>query len=139
LPGALRWLAQFDARFLRVVAVADLFIAIAAVVVVVVRRGQWLPEGHDWTVVALLAAALGLSGAPHLWVMAERRATQGTLRWAWALAGAFDVVFGAAAVTIAITNQRSHWIGGSIWTVALAAFALFWLLGAPGHLVRARR
>ncbi len=83
--------------------------------------------------------AVGITSALHLWAIAELRATQRTLRWAWALAGAFDVTFGAAAATIAITNERSHWIGGSIWTVALVGLALLWLLGATSDLVRARR
>jgi hypothetical protein len=48
---------------------------------------------------------------------------QRKLRWAWALTGALDLGFGVAAATIAITNERSHLIGASIWTVALAALA----------------
>jgi len=131
--------AQSDARFMRVGAVAELVIAFAAVVAAVGRgHWHWLP-GHGWTAFLLLNAALGIAGAPHLWAIAERRATQRTLRWAWALSGAFDAVFGVAAAAIAITNQRSHWIGGWLWTVVLAALALLWLLGAPSDLARARR
>ena len=58
---------------------------------------------------------------------------------AWTLAGVFDVVSGVAAATVAVTNQRSLWIGGSIWTAALAGLALLWLLGGSSDLIRARR
>jgi hypothetical protein len=129
--------AQSDARFLRLFAITDLVIAITCVAVVV-GRAHWLP-GRGGTAVLLLGAALGIASAPYLWGIAELRATQRMLRWTWALAGAFDVVFGAAAATIAITNHRNHWLGGSFWTLALAALALLWLLGAPGVLARARR
>lgn len=129
--------AQSDALFLRVSAVTQLAIAIAVAVVVVVGRGQWLP-GRNWTALLLLGAAFGVTSAPYLWAIAEHRATQRTLRWAWGLSGALDVVFGVAAATIAITNQRSHWIGGVTWSMAFAALALLWLLGSMGHLVRAR-
>ena len=112
--------------------------AIAAVVAAASGRGQWLPV-HDGTLILLLFAASLTTSAPHLWAMAARRERQPTLTWASALAGALDIIFGLAAATIAITNQRSHWIGGSIWTIALAAVALLWLLSAPGNLVRTRR
>jgi hypothetical protein len=130
--------AQSDARVLRVSAIAQLASAVVALVVVAVGRGNWV-SGSGWTAVLLLGAASGITSAPHLWAMAERRETQRSLRWAWALAGVCDVVFGIAAATIAITNQRSHWIGGSTWTVVLAAAALPWLLGAPSEIARARR
>jgi len=130
--------ARADVQFLRLSAVVQLAIAVAGLVVVAVGRGSWLP-GSGSTAWLLLCAALGMTGAPHSWAIAEQRETQRPLRWAWALAGVCDVVFGVAAATIAIVNQRSHWIGGSGWTVVLAAAALLWLLAAPGDLARARR
>jgi hypothetical protein len=128
--------AQSDALLLRAGAVVDLAIAIAAIVVLV-SRWQWLP-GRGGTALLLVIAALGIRSAPYCWALAEHRATQRTLHWAWGVAGALDVVFGATAATLAITNLRSHWIGGSTWTIALAALALLWLLSAPSLLARAR-
>lgn len=130
--------AQADARSLRIGAVSQLIVAVVAVSVVAVGRGKWLP-GSSWTAVLLLGAAFGVTSAPHTWAIAELRETKRSLRWAWALSALCDVVFGVAAATIAVTNQRSHWIGGSAWTVGLAAAALLWLLGVPGDLARARR
>jgi len=129
--------AQSDARFLRVAAIFELAIAITFTALVA-SRVHWLP-GRAWTALPLLGAALGITSAPYLWALAELRATQRKLRWAWALNGALDLGFGIVAATIATTNERSHWVGGSIWTVALAALGLIWLLGVPGALVRARR
>ncbi len=130
--------AQADARVLRIGAVSQLVIAVVAISVVAVGRGNWLP-GSGWTAVLLLGAAFGVTSAPHTWAIAELRQTKRSLRWAWALSALCDIVFGVAAATIAVTNQRSHWIGGSTWTVGLAAAALLWLLGAPGDVARARR
>ena len=129
--------AQSDALFLRIGAATDLLIS-AVAVVVLVGRGQWFP-GRGWTALLLLGAACGLASAPYLWAIAELRATERTLRWAWGLSGALDVVFGAAAATIAITNLRSHWLGGATWSVAIAALAFMWLLGAVNPLTRAAR
>jgi hypothetical protein len=131
--------AQFDARLMRAFAIGDLVIAITAVVVAVSHPRLWFPTGPGWTAVLLLGAALAITGAPHIWAIAERRANQRSLRWAWALAGAFGVAFGIAAAVIAIGNQRSHWVGSSTWTGALAVLAFMWLLGALGDLARARR
>jgi hypothetical protein len=130
--------AQADARFLRFSAISSLAIAVVAISVVAVGRGNWLP-GSGWTGVLLLGAAFGITSAPHTWAIAELRETKRSLRWAWALSALCDLLFGVAAATIAVTNQRSHWIGGSTWTVGLAAAALLWLLGAPGDVARVRR
>ncbi len=131
--------AQFDARFMRVIAIGDLVIAAAFIVVAFSHPRLWFRASHGWTAVLLLSAALAITGAPHLWAAAERRATQRSLRWAWTLAGACGVAFGIAAAAIATVNAQSHWVGGAPWTVALAALAFLWLLGALGDLVRARR
>jgi len=109
--------AQSDARFLRGAAITEVVVAITFTALAA-GRVHWLP-GRAGTMVLILGAALGITSAPYLWAIAELRATQRTLRWAWALSGALDVGFGAAAATIAATNERSHWIGGSIWTVVL--------------------
>jgi len=129
--------ARSDARFMRASVVALLAYAVGALVVVAVGRGGWLP-GRGWTAVLLLGAAFGISGAPHMWAIAELLARQRMLRWAWAASAVLDLAFGTAATIIAITNERDHWIGSSIWTVALGALALMWLIGVPGALVRAR-
>ena len=131
--------AQFDARFMRVIAIGDLVIAMAFLVVAFSHPRLWFREPCGWTAVLLLSAALAITGAPHLWAAAERRATQRSLRWAWVLAGACGVAFGIAAAAIAIVNGRSHWVGGAPWTAAFAALAFLWLLGALGDLARARR
>jgi hypothetical protein len=131
--------AQSDALFMRVMAIADVVIAIAGVVVAASSLRQWLPDGRPSTAVLLLGAALAVTSAPTLWAMAERRVTGRSLRWAWALAGACGVAFGITAAIIGVGNQRNHWIGGSAWTVALAALALLWLVGALGDLARVRR
>jgi hypothetical protein len=127
--------AQSDARFLRAAALAQLVSAVVAIVVLFAGRGSWLP-GRGWTAWLVLVAAFGVMGAPHSWAIAERRATQRYLRWAWALAGSCDLAFGLAAATAAIGNAHGHWIGGSLWTIGLALLALFLLLGAPGDLAR---
>jgi len=130
--------AHADARFLRIGAISQLVIAVVAISVVAVGRGNWLP-GSGWTAVLLLGAAFGITSAPHTWAIAELRDKQRSLRWAWVLSALCDVVFGVAAATIAVTNQRNHWIGGSTWTVGLGAVAVLWLVGVPGDLARARR
>jgi hypothetical protein len=129
--------ASSDARFLRVAAIAELVIAAGAVAVALTDPGVWLPSS-GWTPVFLLAAAFSVSSAPYLWALAAWRAHQRACRWAWTLTGGLDVVFGVAAVVIAITNQRSHWIGGGGWTVSLVVLGALWLVGAPGSLLRAR-
>jgi hypothetical protein len=87
----------------------------------------------------LLAAASAVAGAPYIWAIAERRASGRFLTWAWALTGLFDIVFGLAAVGVAVTNQRSHWIGGPAWTIVFALAGATWLLGAPSAFASARR
>ena len=129
--------ARSDALFLRGAAITERGAAIAFVALIA-GRVHWLPGGA-WMPVPPVGAALGIVSAPYLWALAELRATKRTLRWAWALSGALDLGFGIAAAAIAVTNERSQWVGGSFWTVALAVLALTWLLGVPGAFARARR
>jgi multisubunit Na+/H+ antiporter MnhB subunit len=129
--------AQSDARFLRIAAIFQVVMALVGVVVVAVGRGSYLP-GKGFTAWLLLIAALGITGAPHTWAVAERRASQRSLRWAWALSGVLGLALGLASLAIAVTNQRSHWIGGTAWTLVFAMISALWLLGAPGDLARAR-
>jgi hypothetical protein len=129
--------ARSDARLLRGMAICNLFAAATAVAVAATKGDQWLwPSG--WTPLMLMAAACGVTSAPHLWALAEWREYQKTNRAAWALAGVLDIFFGVAAAVIAITNLRSDWIGGAAWTLALAVLAALFLVGAPDHLRRTR-
>lgn len=130
--------ARSDVRFLRFTAIQQLVIAAIAIAAAAAGGGRWLP-GSGGTAWLLVIAAISIAGAPHTWALAERRAAQRSVRWAWALSGAFDLAFGLAAVAIAITNRQSHWLGGSLWTIGLAALGALLLLGAPGDLARARR
>jgi hypothetical protein len=68
--------AESDAAFLRLMAIALLVLAIAEAALALADPRQWLP-GRGWTAVLLLGAACGITSAPHLWAIAERRARQG--------------------------------------------------------------
>jgi hypothetical protein len=127
-----------DARALRLYAISEVVIAIVVILIVALGRPSF-PSDSGWAPLLLLAAAMGITGAPYIWAIAERTATGRSLRWAWALTGAFDIAFGLAAAAIAVTNQQSHWIDGPFWTIVFALAAALWLLGAPGMLSLARR
>ena len=129
--------ARSDALFLRGAAITELGVAIMFMALIA-GRVHWLPGGA-WTPVPPVGAAVAIASAPYLWALAELRATKRTVRWAWAISGVLDLGFGIAAAAIAVTNGRSHWLGGSFWTVVLALLALTWLLGVPGAFARARR
>jgi hypothetical protein len=130
--------ARSDARVLRAMAFGQVVLAAAFLVAAFVDREGWLP-GTGGTAFLVLIAALAITGAPHSWATAELRETQRMLRWAWGLAGALELLFGLTAIGIAVTNQRSSWIGGAKWTATFAAVGLLWLLAGMGDLVRARR
>jgi peptidoglycan/LPS O-acetylase OafA/YrhL len=74
---------------------------------------------------------MGISSAPYLWGLADWQEKKRINRPAWGLAGVLDLGFGGGAVVTAVTNQRTHWIGGGACTVALGVLAVVWLLGAP--------
>jgi hypothetical protein len=121
--------AEADARFLRLTAVSQVIIAVILVAAVAAGRGSWL-SGAGWTAWLLLSAAFGISSAPRTLAIGELRATGRSLRWARALSGALELVFGIAAAVVGVTNERSHWVGSSRWTIAFLVAAGVWLLGA---------
>lgn len=129
--------ARSDARFMRAIAAYNVVFAAAGVAVAVSNPGHWLP-GSRWTAVLVLGAAMGISSAPYLWGLADWQENKKINHLAWGLAGVLDLSFGVAAIVVATTNQRTHWIGGGAWTVVLGVLAVVWLLGAPAHLSRAR-
>ena len=98
--------------------------------------GWWvIPE--SWAPVFSLATACAISEAPFMWALADRRLGRRTT-WAWALAGGLDILFGVAAIVVAVTNLWSGWIGGGGWTAVLLVLGVLWLLGAPSNIRRAR-
>ena len=129
--------ATADAQFLRIAAVMQFVIAVVALPLALVGRGSFLP-GSGWTALLLLVAAFGMTETPYVWAIAEWRERQRSLRGAWVLKAAFDLLFGVAAAVGAGLNQHGHWIGGTAWTVVLGVLAVIWLLGAPGDIARAR-
>lgn len=135
-PKTLAEEARANRQALRVGAISYGVIAVVALVMAV-SRGHWLP-GAGWTTVLSVSAALGASSAPYLWGLSAWRDNGRTIRWAWMLAGALDLAFGLSAAVVAVTNQRNHWIGRTAWTVAFAAFAYLWLVGAVSTLRRLR-
>jgi hypothetical protein len=115
---------------LRIVVLSEVVAAPVATAAAAIDRGDWLP-GSQWTAFLLVYAAVAASSAPFLWALSERRLTGRSLRWAWWLACTLDFLFGIVAAASALANALSNWIGGTAWTIGLAALALLWLLS--GH------
>jgi hypothetical protein len=127
--------AALDARLLRAMAIGYPILGAGQITLTLMAPEWWVPE--SWAPAFVIATACAISEAPFMWALADRQLGRQTT-WAWALAGGLDVLFGVAAIVVAVTNVWSGWIGGGGWTAVLLVLGVLWLLGAPSNIRRAR-
>lgn len=128
---------QTGARILRAGAVSAVVTGLIALGLAL-SNGMGLLTGREWTALFAVETALAAMSAPHLWALAELSANKRTVRWLWTLGAAISLAVGVTALVSAVTNQDSHWIGGSAWTAGLAVLGVSSLLSAAGNLSRTR-
>jgi hypothetical protein len=120
--------ARHTQRSFRAVVAYNAAVCVGSLVLVVVRPAEL--EGRAWTVGLVLFAGLILSSTLYIWSVASPRATARARHRALAVGGLVDVAVCSSAVIAATGNHLDHWLGGTAWTLGLAALSALSALSA---------
>jgi len=123
--------------WLRAVVVYNLVACLSAFVLAFARPASWL-EGPRWTVALLIFAGQGISSTLYIWAVADLRASDRLKRRALAASGLVEILVGSTSAILAVGNHVDGWLGGTAWTIGLAALAAFAFFSAVTCLHRLR-
>jgi hypothetical protein len=129
--------ARAAGRWLKAVVGYNLVACLCALVLAFARPADWL-EGSQWTVALLVFAGQGIASTLYIWAVADLRTTGRFKRRALAASALAEVVVGSASAIVAVGNHVAGWLGGTAWTIGLAALATFAFLSAVTCLHRLR-